>query len=188
MGYNMFAYCLNNPISRKDALGTASFDVVLDGVDLPFDDWIDGETGGGYSVPGVSSSYFAMQNVRAYDSWWQNSCYNPNMTWSNGAISPQAANYDVFNSFVETPQSIYGKTSSDISNMLGDSWKQGTYGSKGHGWKFNNGDKMIAYHPGGGRHVGSYYVLSSGPTGRIKIVGPDYIESIDDKATIIWVR
>lgn len=86
----MFAYCRNNPISRKDALGTASFDVVLDGVDLPFDDWIDGETGGGYSVPGVSSSYFATQNVRAYDSWWQNSCYNPNMTWSNGAASSRA--------------------------------------------------------------------------------------------------
>ncbi len=43
-----------------------------------------GGGGGGY-VAGVSSSYYATQNVRAHDRQWRNSCYNPNMTWSNGA-------------------------------------------------------------------------------------------------------
>ena len=44
---------------------------------------------------------------------------------------------------------------------------------------------MVAYHPGGGRHVGSYYKLSSAKIGKMKIVGSDYIASPDDAAKII---
>ena len=51
----------------------------------PDGDFDEGGPGGGGWGLGVNSSYYAQQNVRAYDSWWRNSCYNPNMTWSNGA-------------------------------------------------------------------------------------------------------
>ncbi|MGN1157131.1 MAG: RHS repeat-associated core domain-containing protein [Agathobacter sp.] len=186
LGYNMFAYCRNKPVSRKDSLGTDDVCATnYDDDNNPLNDLCGGPSGGGCGG-GVSSSYYAMQNVRAYDSWWSNSCYNPNMTWSNGTTTQPTTNVDVFQSFVENPESIKGKTASDISKMLGDTWTQGTYGTNGNRWKFNNGDKMIAYHPGGGRHVGSYYKLSSAGIGKIKIVGANYVPIAGDKALIIW--
>ena len=185
----MFAYCRNNPAKRKDALGTDDICVTSNEDNNPFNDMGpvsgSGGAGGGGSVAGVSSSYYARQNVSTYDRYWRNSCYNPNMTWSNGATSQQASNIDAFSSFVENPQNIKGKTAGDVSKMLGETWQQGTYGSQGNGWKFINGDKLIAYHPGGGRHVGSYYKLSSSEYGKIKIVGADYVAIPGDKAIII---
>jgi len=83
------------------------------------------------------------------------------------------------------PQSLYGKSKADVSKMLGPGWVEGTYGSAGGGWKFTKGDQSIFYHPGGGIHGGSYYGYSSGVTGKIKIVGPDYVQLAGDKATII---
>ena len=143
--------------------------------------------GDGGRVADVSSSYYAMQNVRAHDRWWRNSCYNPNMTWSNGSVIQKSTNDATLDSFIENPQGLKGKTANDMSEILGDTWIQGTYGSAKSGWKFNKGDKMIAYHPGGGRHGGSYYKLSSEPTGKIKFVGPDYVASPGDKAIIIQI-
>ena len=85
----MFAYCRNNPVKRKDASGTDDLCLTANEDDNPFNDHGpvsgSGGAGGGGRVAGVSSSYYAQQNVRAYDSWWRNSCYNPNMTWSNGS-------------------------------------------------------------------------------------------------------
>ena len=83
----MFAYCRNNPANRKDTSGTydvCNMDTAENG--SIFDDYgnLRGTSGGGGGI-GVRSSYYAQQNVRAYDGWWQNSCYNPNMTWSNGS-------------------------------------------------------------------------------------------------------
>lgn len=41
--------------------------------------------GGGGNVPGISSSYYALQNVRAYDRYWRNSGYNmPSSGWTSG--------------------------------------------------------------------------------------------------------
>jgi hypothetical protein len=89
---------------------------------------------------------------------------------------------------VKNPQSLYGKSKADVSKILGDGWTEGTYGSSKTGWKFTKGDQSIFYHPGGGRHGGSYYGYSSGATGKIKIVGPDYAPLPGDKATIINVK
>jgi hypothetical protein len=86
---------------------------------------------------------------------------------------------------ISNPQSLYGKSKSDVIDILGDGWTEGTYGSAGNGWKFTKGDKSIFYHPGGGIHEGSYYGYSSGTTGKIKIVGPEYVPLLGDKATII---
>lgn len=89
---------------------------------------------------------------------------------------------------VKNPQSLYGKSKADVSKILGDGWTEGAYGSSKTGWKFTKGDQSIFYHPGGGRHGGSYYGYSSGATGKIKIVGPDYVPLPGDKATIINVK
>lgn len=60
-------------------------------------------------------------------------------------------------------------------------------GSNGGGWKLMNGDVSIFYHPGGGKHGGSYYGISSGATGKIKVVNPEtYIPLKGDRATIIY--
>ncbi|MBC1647985.1 hypothetical protein HB935_11920 [Listeria welshimeri] len=70
--------------------------------------------------------------------------------------------------------------------MLGEGWTEASYGSAGAGWKFtNDGDGMVFYHPGDGIHGGSYYGFSTGDTGKVKIVGEDYIDFSNDKATII---
>ena len=186
----MFAYCENNPVKNADHLGYWGICVLEDPMNLFRAFTTPGMFcgGGGGYVAGVSSSYYASQNVKNYDRWWRNSCYNPNMSWSRGSVVSNLTNDDTFNSFVEDPHSLNGKTASDMSEILGDTWIQGKYGSAKNGWKFTKGDKLIAYHPGGGRHGGSYYKLSSEPTGKIKFVGPDYVASPDDKAVIIRIN
>ncbi|HBI6856634.1 LXG domain-containing protein [Listeria seeligeri] len=91
-----------------------------------------------------------------------------------------------FDDIVANPERLYGSTKKEISKMLGEGWKEGTYGSTGKGWKFTNeGDGMVFYHPGEGIHGGSYYGFSTGDTGKVKIVGENYIDFSSDKATII---
>ena len=90
-----------------------------------------------------------------------------------------------FDDFVSNPEKLYGKSADEVEKLLGPGWKKGSYGSDGTGWKFIKGDKMVAYHPGGGRHVGSYYKLSSSKVGKIKLVGADYVPTLNDKAVII---
>ncbi len=64
---------------------------------------------------------------------------------------------------------------------------RGVYGGKGDGWKFMNGDVSVFYHPPGGVHGCAYYGISSGATGKIKVVNPDtYIPLPGDEATIIY--
>lgn len=90
-----------------------------------------------------------------------------------------------FDDVVANPKALWGMSVDDVGSMLGEGWTQGVYGSKGTGWKFTKGDQSIFYHPGGGRHGGSYYSFSSGKLGKNKIVGPDYKPLLGDKATII---
>lgn len=72
----------------------------------------------------------------------------------------------------------------EIAEVLGEGWIRGTYGSDGQGWKFIEKahlDNMIFCHNGEGEHVGSYYGISSGATGRIKVVDSDtYIICSED--------
>ena len=77
----MFAYCRNNPVSRKDASGTQ--DVCVEDFnedDNPLNDIGNPSGGGGGRGLGVKSSYYTAQRVQAYDWKWQNSCYNQNPT------------------------------------------------------------------------------------------------------------
>ena len=48
-------------------------------------------------------------------------------------------------------------------------------------------DVSVFYHPSGGKHGGAYYGISSGATGKIKVVDPNtYIPLSGNKATIIY--
>lgn len=80
---------------------------------------------------------------------------------------------------------MWGKNADEIGGELGEGWIRGAYGSKKDGWKFMKGDKLIAYHPEGGRHVESYYKISSSK-GRIKVVDSNYILGLREKAYIIY--
>lgn len=87
---------------------------------------------------------------------------------------------------ISSPERLYGSTKNEIKSILGEGWTESTYGSAGNGWKFtNDGDGMVFYHPGDGIHGGTYYGFSTGDTGKVKIVGEDYIDFSNDKATII---
>jgi len=103
----------------------------------------------------------------------------------NAAVGGAGSVLNSVDDIVRNPQSLYGKSKADIANILDNSWTEGTYGSAGTGWKFTKGDQSIFYHPAGGLHGASYYGYSSGATGRIKIVSPEYIPLPGDKATII---
>ena len=85
------------------------------------------------------------------------------------------------------PTRLKGYTADELQKVLGNDWTRGVYGSNGGGWKLMNGDVSIFYHPGGGKHGGSYYGISSGATGKIKVVNPEtYIPLKGDRATIIY--
>lgn len=85
------------------------------------------------------------------------------------------------------PTRLKGYTADELQTILGNDWTRGVYGSNGGGWKLMNGDISIFYHPGGGKHGGSYYGISSGATGKIKVVNPEtYIPLKGDKATVIY--
>jgi hypothetical protein len=92
-----------------------------------------------------------------------------------------------FDDIVTNPTVLWGKTENEVANILGDGWTRGAYGSKKTGWKFIKGDKSVFYHPGNGRHTGSYYGFSRAQGGKVKIVNSDYIPSINDKALIIKI-
>jgi len=90
---------------------------------------------------------------------------------------------DIFND----PTRLKGYTADELQKVLGSDWEKGVYGSNSNGWKLMGGDVSIFYHPGGGIHGGSYYGISSGATGKIKVVdSKTYIPLKGDKATIIY--
>ena len=85
------------------------------------------------------------------------------------------------------PTRLKGYTVDELQKVLGNDWTSGVYGNNGGGWKLMNGDISIFYHSGVGKHGSSYYGISSGATGKIKVVNPEtYIPLKGDKATIIY--
>ena len=100
-----------------------------------------------------------------------------NVHWNINSVD------DVFSD----PTRLKGYTADELQKVLGNDWTRSVYGSNGGGWKLMNGDISIFYHPGGGKHGGSYYGISSGATGKIKVVNPEtYIPLKGDNATIIY--
>gem|GEM_PF-6935920 len=130
-------------------------------------------------LEGTGEGYQSAQSPMFGDDW--NNYFGEkygqgNVTWKPNSLE------DV----IQNPQRLYGASQSEVASMLGEGWTAGTYGSSGTGWKFTNGDGMVFYHVGGGIHSDSYYGFSSGATGKIKIVGSDYIPLTGDKATVIY--
>ncbi len=94
---------------------------------------------------------------------------------------------------MKNPQAIWGKTGQEIADEFTEAGykatvQQSTRGSKlsvqvrvqGHP-KITN----VQVHPGGGRHGGSYYKISTSTQGKIKVVDPaTYIPTPGEKATI----
>jgi hypothetical protein len=87
---------------------------------------------------------------------------------------------------VKNPTWIY-KSADEIAANLGKGWTRGHYGVTGTGWKFTRDDMVVFCHEGG-RHKGVYYGFSSGVTGKVKIVGSEYVPLPGDKAKIIRVE
>ena len=99
-----------------------------------------------------------------------------------------------FEDFVAQPQSIWGRSADDIAQNLKTSGyeaniRQSTRGSgkaliievKGHPQI-----TQIQIHPGGGRHEGAYYKISTSTSGTIKVVDPvSYKATPGEKATIV---
>lgn len=97
--------------------------------------------------------------------------------------------------FLSNPKLIWGNSPEQIKNIcekegLKAIIQQSTKGSKlssqirifGHP-KITN----IQIHPGGGRHIGSYYKISTSTEGIIKIVDKIYKPALGEKATIIYI-
>jgi len=128
---------------------------------------------------GANNSNLNPKNPMTGDDWYN---YFSEKYGKNNVLWKPTSYEDI----IKNPQKLYGSTQSEIASILGEGWTVGTYGTNQNGWKFTNGDGMVFYHDGGGIHGGSYYGFSSGATGKVKIVGGDYIPLDGDKATIIY--
>jgi hypothetical protein len=91
-----------------------------------------------------------------------------------------------FESIVANPKSLWGKSPTEVENILGEGWTKGVYGSNGQGWKFIKGDKSVFYNASSSAHGGAeYYGFSSEVLGKNKIVDPaTYLPRAGDKAKI----
>ncbi|QYN47097.1 hypothetical protein GYM74_07755 [Gilliamella sp. ESL0405] len=112
-----------------------------------------------------------------------------------GKTNPTAPiKINIANDFTKSPQSIWGRSADDIAKDFQAAGyqvnvRQSTRGSgqaviievKGH-----PEISQIQIHPGGGRHGGSYYKVSTTTQGTLKVVDPKtYKSSAGEKATII---
>ncbi|MEY0474851.1 VENN motif pre-toxin domain-containing protein [Providencia huaxiensis] len=116
---------------------------------------------------------------------------------NKGTIPKQSNSNNSVNiatNFTKAPQAIWGRSSDDIAKDFKTAGcevnvRQSTRGSgqvviievKGH-----PEISQIQYHPGGGRHGGSYYKVSTTTQGTMKVVDPStYKPTQGEKATII---
>lgn len=83
---------------------------------------------------------------------------------------------------------LYGMSKSDVGKMLGDGWTEKAMVQVKRVGSFIKGINKLPITPGEVDTGGSYYSYSSGASGRIKIVGSDYIPSPEDKSTIIYMK
>ena len=121
------------------------------------------------------------------------------VNWNNvvekGATTPTPPiKINIANDFTKSPQSIWGRSADDIAKDLQAAGyqvniRQSTRGS-GQAVIIEVKDhpeiSQIQIHPGGGRHGGSYYKVSTTTQGTIKVVDPNtYKPSVGERATII---
>lgn len=97
---------------------------------------------------------------------------------------------------LSTPQSLWGKSAGDIQKIFTDAgFDAAVSQSKRKGSsklakvvkiKGHPEIQQIMVHPGGGRHIGAYYKISTSTKGKIKVVDPKtYKADANDKSKII---
>lgn len=101
---------------------------------------------------------------------------------------------NALDNFLTNPASIWGKSAKDIMNLANDIdgitavLDISNKGSKkAQIVKISGHSKItqIQVHPGGGRHSGAYYKISTSTEGKIKVIDPDtYKPDINEKATL----
>ena len=185
-GLNLYQYCQANPVGYVDPSGhdceTTQSRYNSDEEQHPKANAAGGYTSAtekGNSKSG-SKTNFDNEIPRSGSEWneYLKGKYGAdNVHWNINSVD------DIFSD----PTRLKGYTVDELQKVLGNDWTRGVYGSNGGGWKLMNGDISIFYHPGGGKHGGSYYGISSGATGKIKVVNPEtYIPLKGDKATVIY--
>ena len=146
------------------------------------------EYGGGVSKPQVGVSESGSGTKTLYD----NQSPKTGADWNDYFINKYGQdnvhwNLNSVDDIWSDPTRMVGYSENEMASVLGGGWTRGAYGSKGDGWKFMKDDISVFYHPSGGKHGGAYYGISSGSTGKIKVVNPNtYIPLSGDKATIIY--
>ena len=114
-----------------------------------------------------------------------------------GGVAKSARTAKAFvSNLLKKPKSIWGKGPDEIAEAFRKAGYQATIEQSNKGSKLSKqirikGNKEISniqIHPGGGRHGGSYYKISSSTKGKIKIVNKKtYKPTPGEKATIIYM-
>ncbi|WP_181414276.1 RHS repeat-associated core domain-containing protein [Frischella perrara] len=115
-------------------------------------------------------------------------------TTQAGDVSTSSVKVNIANDFIKNPQSIWGKSADDIAKDFQAAGYQVNVrqSSRGSGQaviievKGHPEISQVQIHPGGGRHGGSYYKVSTTTQGTLKVVDSNtYKPSAGEKATII---
>ena len=115
-------------------------------------------------------------------------------TTQAGNVATSSVKVNIANDFTKNPQSIWGKSADDIAKDFQAAGYQVNVrqSSRGSGQavivevKGHSEISQVQIHPGGGRHGGSYYKVSTTTQGTIKVVDSNtYKPSAGEKAKII---
>ncbi|QAT88302.1 hypothetical protein EJ065_6777 [Corallococcus coralloides] len=123
-----------------------------------------------------------------------------NVARTLGKGAPIAENATAARKWVErlllNPESIWGKGPDQIAEVFRQAGYEVKIAQSTKGSRLskqiqikNSNIQNIQVHPGGGRHGGSYYKLSTSSKGVIKVVDrATYVPTLGEKATIIFVK
>ncbi|WP_437296215.1 DUF6531 domain-containing protein [Sorangium sp. So ce426] len=111
-----------------------------------------------------------------------------------GLTTGNPHDHDLPANLLKDPKSIWGKSSQEIADVFGRAGYKATIEPSTKGSKLSTQIRIsghpeisnIQVHPGGGRHEGAYYKISTSTQGKIKVVDPDsYVPTPGEKATIV---
>ena len=92
---------------------------------------------------------------------------------------------DILDDIISSPSSIWGKTSAELADQT--SSKKGSQKAKIIKISGHSKVSQIQVHPGGGRHQGNYYKISTTSEGKIKVIDIEtYKADLDEKKTTYY--
>ncbi len=93
-----------------------------------------------------------------------------------------------FDDLCADPALIWGRSLAEVLAKLGSHFRSSPL-RDGEGWKLIHEDQFVSYSSGSSRHGRvPYYKISSGVVGKIKVVGPGYLPSANDNATLVYAE